>query len=86
MSKQTWQIEQGAKCPCGGADDYCPCQNTDENDPAVWANRIGEMAKQMILMAPRAGVYVSVRIEPARLSPSPTLSADIAGVQEVADV
>lgn len=25
--RSQWQIDQGKLCPCGGADDYCPCQN-----------------------------------------------------------
>lgn len=27
--RSDWQVEQGRKCPCGGADDYCPCQNVE---------------------------------------------------------
>lgn len=25
--RSDWQIEQGARCPCLGHDEYCPCQN-----------------------------------------------------------
>lgn len=26
-TREQWQINQGKKCPCGGSDEYCPCQN-----------------------------------------------------------
>jgi hypothetical protein len=26
------QIEQGDRCPCGGSDDYCPCQNVADRE------------------------------------------------------
>ena len=33
-TRSYWQIEQGKKCGCRGADEYCPCQNTDSTTPA----------------------------------------------------
>ena len=27
-TREQWQIDQGNKCPCRGADEYCPCQNS----------------------------------------------------------
>lgn len=24
-----WQMRQANECPCGGSDEYCPCQNVD---------------------------------------------------------
>lgn len=30
-----WQTEQGKACPCGGADDYCVCQNVSPEDRAA---------------------------------------------------
>lgn len=25
--RSEWQVEQGSRCPCGGSDEFCPCQN-----------------------------------------------------------
>lgn len=25
--REAWQIAQGARCPCRGHDEMCPCQN-----------------------------------------------------------
>lgn len=33
-TRQPWQIEQAALCPCHGTDDMCPCQNVDRTRPA----------------------------------------------------
>ncbi len=66
MGLLQWQIEQGSRCPCKGHDEYCPCQNVDESDPKVWASRIADMAQQMIDMAPKAGLYIGIKIEPAK--------------------
>lgn len=30
--REGWQIEQGSRCPCGGSDDYCGCQNERPGD------------------------------------------------------
>jgi hypothetical protein len=34
-----WQAEQAARCGCGGADDYCPCQNVSPADKAAVPDR-----------------------------------------------
>lgn len=62
--RSEWQIRQAMSCSCGGSDEYCPCQNVDEADPEIWAQRIGRMANQMLEMAPKAGLRVEITIKP----------------------
>ena len=31
--RAAWQIEQAEHCPCGGSDEYCPCQRVQFRNP-----------------------------------------------------
>lgn len=46
--REQWQIDQGNACPCKGADDMCPCQNSKKvNKAATQIRENGKMRKIM---------------------------------------
>lgn len=62
--RENWQIEQGGKCPCGGSDEYCPCQNVDRSahkQPPSHAGNIRD-AMQDLLNAPKGVVPESAAL------------------------
>ena len=49
-----WQMRQANECPCGGSDEYCPCQNVDKM--AIADRDVGDIIKasdeQVLAMKP----------------------------------
>lgn len=50
MTREQWQIDQGKACPCGGSDDYCPCQNVEKAAAEVRTKQHGGTRIELVTM------------------------------------
>lgn len=59
--KDEWQIANGLKCGCGGADEYCGCQNDPDHFNPAKENQISRLRRIIHRYGDRVGMATCPR-------------------------
>lgn len=81
---EQWQIDQGKECPCGGADDYCPCQNTHRSEPSVPTSLDENQIQDLVYSAAEKAYNPEKHVLPEHIV-SECVSAALTALSEVFD-